>query len=585
MVIEPGMLSDKSFAESGFAAWRSLRASSIHLLASTLVRATLPSITSILLLLSFAPFSYCFFAWVSYLPLLTYLTQPSSQKRSWLPVYIAGVLFYAWSNYPIAAASMSWMSPYWLGWIVLSGVCGLKFIAIGSLIIRFQRLRGHCLAIATPISVVSVEYVSGEVLDILIGVTFPWTNIAMTQIDTPFIPQVADIGGISLVAFLVLMANGLLADALLRALFPRKSERKQIVGVACAACCLSAACVYGAMSTATSNSHVNVSIAIINGQLTLEGDLMARNELAARTAASVAKDRRIKGQFDLCVWPEACWIGPPIEINPPPISSDFPLWHRTLDRSLVLKGESVLEIEAMASSLGGTLLLGATRVDSQTGCLFNSAIAVNGWNGVIGVYDKTRLAPFLEDVSRPIVRVLSEVFFSEFMGRRSRYRPGSRSLGAACESEVPTDGTRVIPFICFDLCDSSLWRQRVFSCRNRPTILVHLANEGLDRSGTLKLLFRDLCRYRAIECRRAIVRSVSGGLSGLIDANGGMCNAFDTSSGRVHVAHHSDVPARIGATLFIRLGDWVQRLSLIYTSFVVCYGYVQVWRGMRVGLT
>ena len=54
----------------------------------------------------------------------------------------------------------------------------------------------------------------------------------------------------------------------------------------------------------------------------------------------------------------------------------------------------------------------------------------------------------------------------------------------------------------------------------QPDLLVVIANETFDTSGRVQPLLLACARMRAIECRRPLIRCVSGGFSAVINANG-----------------------------------------------------------------
>src|SRR5262249_51089874 len=76
--------------------------------------------------------------------------------------------------------------------------------------------------------------------------------------------------------------------------------------------------------------------------------------------------------------------------------------------------------------------------------------------------------------------------------------------------------------ICFDDSDPSVARGYARDDRDGPAVefLVNLSNDGWFRGTSEHEEHLALCRFRAVECRRSVVRSVNMGISAVIDSNG-----------------------------------------------------------------
>src|SRR5204863_6152064 len=74
--------------------------------------------------------------------------------------------------------------------------------------------------------------------------------------------------------------------------------------------------------------------------------------------------------------------------------------------------------------------------------------------------------------------------------------------------------------ICYEDSDPYIARQYV---RSDPvSFLVNISNDGWFRGTEEHEQHLAICRFRAVECRRSIVRAVNMGISAIIDPDGGV---------------------------------------------------------------
>ena len=132
-----------------------------------------------------------------------------------------------------------------------------------------------------------------------------------------------------------------------------------------------------------------------------------------------------------------------------------------------------------------------------------------------GRYDKMHLVPFGEYV--PLKDQLP--FMSWFTPYKNDYscRPGERWTRFPLVTKNGRDFTFGC-LICYEDSDPYLARQYVAS--EPVNFLVNISNDGWFDGTEEHEQHLAICRFRAIEARRAIVRSVNMGISGVIDPDG-----------------------------------------------------------------
>ncbi len=144
-------------------------------------------------------------------------------------------------------------------------------------------------------------------------------------------------------------------------------------------------------------------------------------------------------------------------------------------------------------------------------------------------YDKMHRVPFGEFMP------LRDVF--PFMNRLAPYdndysvAAGEQfTLFPAGEKE-PGKPFRFGVLICYEDSDPTLGRQYVAGVGEHADFLVNISNDGWFDGTSEHDQHLAICRFRAIECRRSVARSVNMGISAVIDGNGRVLQPETTSAG------------------------------------------------------
>jgi apolipoprotein N-acyltransferase len=270
-----------------------------------------------------------------------------------------------------------------------------------------------------------------------------------------------------------------------------------------------------------------------------------------------------KPKPDLIVWPETCFPDDWLDIAPGETASPDYAKHAKLCA------------EAFAQSPPNVpVLLGLNGREWQGGreWKYNSALLLDTKGHNAGRYDKMHLVPFGEYV--PLGETLP--FMSAFTPYEDNYscRPGqhwTRFPLTAADGNTYTFGC----LICYEDSDTYLARQYVAT--EPVDFLVNISNDGWFDGTEEHEQHLAICRFRAIETRRAIVRAVNMGISGLIDSDGHVVAIPGESwskskkmEGMVTVV----VPLDKRTSWYAKLGDAVPGMCWL----VVCVSFVLAWR-------
>jgi apolipoprotein N-acyltransferase len=267
---------------------------------------------------------------------------------------------------------------------------------------------------------------------------------------------------------------------------------------------------------------------------------------------------------DLVVWPETCMPIDWAEPGPGVPADQLPAWFRKeVDTAGHYFGPTDLRAtdpkytnpkpDWKAATLFG--LSGYEWVDGQA-WRYNSALLVAPRGGKLGRYDKMHLVPFGEYVP------LREVFpwMQTFTPYTDDYscRPGEHWT----RFPLATPDGRTFTFgclICYEDSDPYLARQYVGG--GQPVdFLVNISNDGWFDGTEEHEQHLAICRFRAVETRRSVVRAVNMGVSGVIDPDGrvvALPGETWRASKKVEAVVTAVVPLDTRGSWYARLGDWL----------------------------
>jgi apolipoprotein N-acyltransferase len=340
----------------------------------------------------------------------------------------------------------------------------------------------------------------------------PWDLLGYAVAGVPALVQIADLGGVALVSFVLAATAAALAEAVTA---PRPDARRAL---ALAALVVGAHLAYGLVRLATwTDGGERVAVALVQGNVpnawrndpTHVGD-------AVRTYADLTRGA-LAARPDLVVWPEN--------------AVSVLLAPNTAVRTTIA---SVLEPAGVPLALGAPRA--AAGADGRVEH-FNSAHLLAPDGAELGVYDKRHLVPFAE--YRPLRRVAG---LELAPARPGDYTPGdTRGLFS-----WPT------PFgvlVCFEVIYPELARDVVGA---GARFLVNLSNDAWFAGAAAREQHFAAVVLRAVELRRPIVRVANAGITAAVDAAGRVVARFPID---VAGAWTVSIAPSDATTLYARTGD------------------------------
>ncbi len=568
-------------------------------------RVFLPAILSGLLLwLAFFPLNLGPVAYVALVPFLSLIrAEGIGTKRRYFAAFLGGLAFYTMALGWIRVAHPAMALFAFPG---MSLYCSLYFPLALLLLRRLDALKLP-FALTLPVVWVGLEYVRGHFPTgfpfmhsahafQLIG--FGWYYLGYTQHAVLPLLQAADLGGVYLVSAVVAAVNGMVYEWALRARpfqwfvgipsawRPYTFHREVVVTAGTAFFALvvvgygSYRMIHPPFANGPRVAAIQESIPQTEKMEDTESLFQRYNKLCTSAANASPKP-------DLVVWPETCFPG---------------TWYRLTNNADLSTAPDDVKVEMVPGlknnafigqhakvEWGANVLLGLNAVDYDGRRMWksNSAILVRPGGEVDPTrYDKMHLVPFGEYVP------LKETFpwLQAFTPYKHDYscRPGDEFVLFDIKPLDPKVKKRDLTFgvlICYEDSDPSIAREyNPSSGRGRGAdFLVNMSNDGwFDGSEQHEQHFA-ICRFRAVESRRSVVRAVNMGISGIIDPDGRVKELPDYEWGdsKKKIAIVSgEVPLDSRASYYAMLGDWVPG---------VCWGLILAglgwarWRATRPG--
>jgi apolipoprotein N-acyltransferase len=480
-----------------------------------------PLASAALLWLSFFPVACGPLAWIALVPWLCLVRLPAGTKRLYLATFVGAIAFFV----PV----LQWMRVahpmMYLTWIALALYCS-GYVALVLYLVRLiDRSTRAPLVLSFPLVWVAIEFwrygFIGSFASLLLGSHqhdypggFSWYFLGHTQHDFLEVIQIADLTGVYGVSFLVAAVNALLFEIL----YAREWFRRTFIGeeslppvgrlallrqgLAVTAVLL-ATLGYGVWRLRQDHFSPGPRLVLLQGNVpqSVRNASSSDGETSAK-AHQVMKDTYLRltrlaarQKGDLVVWPETSWLGGWRETRP--------------GRPHELTAANVRYMAGLAQT---PQLIGANAIVEFSGKprSYNSAMLIDKEGRWLGRYDKIHRVPFGEYVplGSSVLRYFVPYDFDYAV------TPGEQFT----RFDLPGTRWRFGVVICYEDTDPAMATPYV---EGEPIdFLLNISNDGWFHGTSEHEQHLAICRFRAVECRRSVARSVNMGISAVIDSNG-----------------------------------------------------------------
>jgi apolipoprotein N-acyltransferase len=202
----------------------------------------------------------------------------------------------------------------------------------------------------------------------------------------------------------------------------------------------------------------------------------------------------------------------------------------------------------------------------------NSVILISPEAVQVGDYAKVHPVPFAEAIPFWEYKPFRE-FIQNVVGLQSGWVMGTeyKLFHLPVKGKTVTFGAP----ICFEDAFPDVCRQFM---KKGADLLINLTNDSWSKTDSSEIQHYAAARFRAIEFRKALLRSTNGGLSCVIDARGeahDLLPLFKPASEIVEVPIYGDAPP----TVYLLLGDWfVWLCALVFSSWFSILVISEGWK-------
>jgi apolipoprotein N-acyltransferase len=468
-------------------------------------------------------------AWIALVPLFC-------AWRSRRPRACAGYAFVAGAVYYTMLCSWIW---YFGAIAIVPFVLACAgYWALAGAVIGWLRLRGA----SNPFVIAAVWVLADAAVARFPVGGFSWGEVGYAFHDSEPMRAVASVGGLTLVTFVAVAFNSLVADLLVQ----RRGFRPIVysyLGIA-----LVATLVAGATLTRADPHFTKpLRVALVQGN-DLNRDLTGAEE-AERYLPNSHFDlaSRITDPVDLIVFPESSMDADP---------RTDPFIH---DR-----------LAEIARQHHAWVLANATVDADPSGTRASNLDVLFGPDGnVVGTYAKRHLVPFGEYV--PFRSSLTWISALKKVPRDFKRGPGPVQFDIA--------GTPVAPVICFESAFGYQIRPLV---RDGAQAIVVSTNNRSYRRSANSAQHLAFAQMRAAETGRPVVQAAISGISAVVDADGRVHGRTELFQRTVL---ETTLVATTGQTPYVRYGEWAIGLAFVIVLVAVVVAFVLRRRDPSVDLT
>jgi len=395
--------------------------------------------------------------------------------------------------------------------------------AVSAVMIRRFGTTGLLLA---PAAFVSAEYFRAYAFG-----GFPWIPLGSAVVTLLPLAQLASIGGVYLLSWVMAFLNACFALVAVR------PGRPRLVAMAAALGLLTVISIWGAgrLRNATlTREGTPVSIGLIQGNIP-QSDKWDPSRAPAifQRYLQMTREAAAKGAHFI-LWPESA--------TPFFFHEDPPAAER---------------VRALVQETGTPLLFGTDEIErGAPDRYYNSAFMLDTTGATAAVYRKVFLVPFGEYV--PFGNLLT--FVAPLVEAVSSFTPGARI------TMLPVDGHMVSTAICYEVVYPHLISAAI---RDGSELLTTITNDAWYGESSAPFQHFELAKMRAIEQGRYLVRAANTGISGIVDPYGrelARTNLFETT---MVIGEARFIQSR---TVYATIGDLPAQLAVLLTLLGVGIG-------------
>ncbi len=501
-------------------------------------------LSGLLLTGSFPKIGISLFAWFALVPLLIAIRN-LSPKKGFILGFIAGLVHYLTLLYWLVYTMHTYGHlPLLLCTFILILLSAFLAVYLAAFLATLLNL---CVKPAICIFAVPVLWVAFEYMRSLFFLAFPWELIGYSQYNNLLLIQISDIFGVYGVSFLIGLSNVAIFLAFLYLAgknWKRKAVTKKIAAGSISVFVLIVVLVlsYGKWRIDSIDrivcSSPSIKAAVVQGNI--DQAVKWNPEIQRLTIKKYIKLSLLSkaDNPDIVVWPET--------------ATPFYFLYNIGLSNMVKKG---------INDTGTTFLFGSPSFISGKEVVeyYNTAYLVGRDGKVYDKYDKVHLVPFGEYI--PFNKWLP--FVGKMVEGVGDFKPGIKG------KTIKWGDYRLGLQICYEIIFPDLSRAMA---KNNAALLVNITNDAWFGTTSAPYQHFSMAIFRAVENRRALVRSANTGISGFIDPVGRIIEKTDLFKEAVVTR---SVPLIHMTSFYTCFGDLFAIACMVATAicFVLKYVY------------
>ncbi|MFO7570756.1 MAG: apolipoprotein N-acyltransferase [Smithellaceae bacterium] len=495
-------------------------------------------LSGFLIFLSFPKHGLGFISWVAFVPLFIALRHALTIRRALLLGFITGFTAHVGLIYWIALVVVNYgYLPVWQGVTVmflLAAYLGI-YIAVFAAGVVFFRQKAPLFLVA-PVLWVCLEYLKSHLLT-----GFPWANLGYSQYLNPPLIQLADVGGVFILSFMILLLNVAFFEVITR-------RARQTYALAfCVLIIWAGAYAYGVFKIRQVDRALaeapSMNVSLIQGNIDQSVKWNPANQEKTLNIYEELSSRQPPSETGLIVWPETAV----------PFLYQDPGTLQARVRELPVATKSWLLFGSMSYASQG-----------QNADYFNSAYLLSPDGETSGKYDKVHLVPYGEYV--PLRNVFPFI---------NALTAGIGDFAEGAGYNVLTMGEKKIGvLICYEAILPDAVRHYK---RKGAELLVNITNDAWFGQTSAPYQHLSMAVFRSVESRLYLVRAANTGVSAIVDPKGRVTAKTEIFTSDA-LAGSVQFPAM--PTIYAKYGDW-----FVWMNYFLLIGMIllrMIWRSKHV---
>ncbi len=447
-----------------------------------------------ILTMSFPKISFSLLAWIGLVPLLISISK-MNRKQSFYAGLLTGMCHFLSLLYWITPTVQTYGNlPLFLAFPILVLLSFYLSLYLGIFTLIFKSFKQN--SILTPFKAAAL-WTGLEYIRSFCFTGFPWGSIGYSQYMQIDLIQVADITGIYGISFLIVLFNsGVCASFFMVGFYNKKVRIKKIISLFfCIFFIIGAVLIYGKIRLQDIDKAIlkapRKNITVVQGNISqhVKWDKSFKENIVKKycNLFQNISHNNINETTDLVILPETA----------------LPFYYLNNKKLSSIVNKCIKKTQT-------SFLLGSPAFEykNNKAIFYNRAYMINKSGVITGKYDKIHLVPFGEYVP------LEDYFF--FLGKIITHA-GNFSSGEKNIQPLIFKDTNLGVLICFEIIFPELSADIV---KNGADILVTITNDAWFGFSSAPLQHFSMSVFRAVENRRALVRSANTGISGFIDPVG-----------------------------------------------------------------